>query len=40
MPHLYSFRSKREGCGDAARVGYSASGHDGSLYRVYSLRDK
>jgi hypothetical protein len=38
--HLYAFRSKREGCGDAASVGDSASGHDWNFYRVDRLRHK
>jgi hypothetical protein len=38
--HLYAFRSKREGCGNAAGVSYSAGGHDRNLYRVYRLRHK
>jgi hypothetical protein len=38
--HLYAFRSKREGCGNAASIGYSASGHDRNLYRIHRLRHK
>ncbi len=38
--YLYAFRSKREGCGNASSIGYSASGHDRNLYRVYRLRHK
>jgi hypothetical protein len=38
--HLYAFRSKREGRGNAASIGYSASGHDRSPYRIYRLRHK
>ena len=38
--HLYAFRSECEGCGNAASVRDSASGHDGNLYRIYRLRHK